>query len=113
MRGPRQVGKTTTALAVKELWGEGFYFNWDRLSDRTKILEGSEAIANAVSLTQLSEIPPLIIFDAIRKYEDWKNFLKGFYDAHPNPVKIIVTGSARLNVFKKGGDSLMGRYFYP
>ena len=110
--GPRQAGKTTTSLMVKEDWGAGYYFNWDQLADRTKILAGSEAIAREIGLDQLSEQVPLIIFDEIHKYPEWKNFLKGFYDSYPDQVKIIVTGSARLNVFKKGGDSLMGRYFY-
>lgn len=112
LMGPRQVGKTTTALVVKEEYGNAFYFNWDKLSDRMKILEGSDAIAQAIGLHELMEKPPLVIFDEIHKYPDWKNFLKGFYDTYPHQVKIIVTGSARLDVFKKGGDSLMGRYFY-
>jgi uncharacterized protein len=110
--GPRQAGKTTTSLAVKEQWGSGHYFNWDRLADRIKILAGSDTIANELSLDKLSEKPPIVIFDEIHKYPEWKNFLKGFYDSYSHQTKILVTGSSRLNVFKKGGDSLMGRYFY-
>jgi len=110
--GPRQVGKTTTSLAVKDLWGNGFYFNWDKKADRAKILEGSDAIANEIGLHQVLEKQPLVIFDEIHKYFDWKNFLKEFYDSYPNQAKILVTGSARLDVFKKGSDSLMGRYFH-
>ena len=52
------------------------------------------------------------MFDEIHKYGKWKNFLKGFFDLYEKKSKIIVTGSARLNIYKKGGDSLMGRYFY-
>src|SRR5258708_278097 len=107
--GPRQVGKTTTSLAVKNDWGRGYYFNWDQLADRKLIVEGSQAIAVQIELERLSEKPPLVIFDEIHKYNDWKNFLKGFYDAYPNQVKTLVTGSARLNIYKRGGDSLMGR----
>lgn len=110
--GPKQVGKTTTSKFVLEKWGNGFYFNWDKLTDRAKILEGNHKIAVEIGLDQLTEKKPLIIFDEIHKYPEWKNYLKGFYDSYSHQTKIIVTGSARLNIFKKGGDSLMGRYFY-
>jgi predicted AAA+ superfamily ATPase len=53
-----------------------------------------------------------IIFDEIHKYPHWKNFLKGFFDTHEKQgLNIVVTGSARLDVYRKGADSLMGRYF--
>lgn len=110
--GPRQVGKTTSALALKEAWDRGYYFNWDQLADRQLIVEGNQAIAAQIELQRLSNTPPLVIFDEIHKFPDWKNFLKGFYDSYPNQIKTLVTGSARLNVYKRGGDSLMGRYFY-
>jgi hypothetical protein len=41
----------------------------------------------------------------------WKNYLKGIYDTKPPGQKILVTGSARLEIFTKVGDSLAGRYF--
>jgi hypothetical protein len=53
---------------------------------------------------------PIIVFDEIHKYAKWKNFLKGFFDNYNEKIKIIVTGSARLDVYRAGGDSLMGRY---
>jgi predicted AAA+ superfamily ATPase len=53
----------------------------------------------------------LIIFDVLHKYPSWKNYIKGFHDQYKDHYNIIVTGSAHLNVFQKGGDSLMGRYF--
>jgi hypothetical protein len=54
----------------------------------------------------------IILFDEIHKYKDWKNYLKGQFDKHREDFKILVTGSARLDVYRRGGDSLMGRYFY-
>lgn len=110
--GPRQVGKTTTAQMIKEQSGNGFYYNWDNTADRAKILEGCDAIAADIGLHALTETLIIVIFDEIHKYKDWKNFLKGFYDSYSLQTKIIVTGSARLDVFRKGADSLMGRYFY-
>ena len=52
----------------------------------------------------------LLILDEIHKSKNWKQKLKSFYDTLGSEIDIIVTGSARLNVFKKGGDSMMGRY---
>lgn len=54
----------------------------------------------------------LLIFDEIHKYKQWKNFVKGVFDVHKEKYNFIVTGSSRLNIFRKGGDSLQGRYHY-
>lgn len=112
LMGPRQVGKTALSreLAAKGL--HYFYFNWDNPAEKVLLIEGPHAIAKQTGLDQLQEQVPIIIFDEIHKFGKWKNFLKGFFDAYEKKTKIIVTGSARLNIYKKGGDSLMGRYFY-
>ena len=110
--GPRQVGKTTASLESAAHWPKQFYFNWDNPTDKLLFIEGPSAIAKQVGLGELSEQIPILIFDEIHKFGKWKNFLKGFFDLYEKKAKIIVTGSARLNVYKKGGDSLMGRYFY-
>lgn len=52
-----------------------------------------------------------VVFDEIHKYSRWKQFLKGFYDLYDKQLRIVATGSARMDVYKKGGDSMMGRYF--
>jgi predicted AAA+ superfamily ATPase len=112
--GPRQVGKTTLSLHIKDsLSSDFFYLNWDNLDDREIILHGPKAIANLLNLDRPRKNPPLLVFDEIHKYHDWKNLLKGFFDtySHAGEVRIIVTGSARLDIFNFGGDSLMGRYF--
>ena len=54
---------------------------------------------------------PCLILDEIHKYKDWKNLIKGLYDQYKGKLMIIITGSAKLDVYSKGGDSLMGRYF--
>ena len=59
----------------------------------------------------LSTSKPLVVFDEIHKFKEWRVFLKGFYDNYPGKFRILVTGSAKLDVFSRGGDSLMGRYF--
>lgn len=114
LMGPRQVGKTTLCLHLKEMeTGDFFYLNWDNIDDREILLAGPKAIAAHLHLNKARAIPPTVVFDEIHKYPHWKLLLKGFFDtySHSGEVRIIVTGSARLDIFKFGGDSLMGRYF--
>ena len=94
--GPRQVGKTTLARSLPG--SARGYLNWDVAEDRERILRG--------------ELPPagLWIFDEIHKYRRWRNYLKGLYDARRRGQRILVTGSARLDLYRFGGDSLQGRY---
>lgn len=62
-------------------------------------------------LDRLSETAPVVLFDELHKYRRWKQLLKGFFDTYSDRVRIIVTGSSRMDVYRRGGDSLMGRYF--
>jgi len=112
LMGPRQVGKTTASLTAADQWPHHYYYNWDNTAERLLFIEGPGAIAKQAGLEELIGETPLLIFDEIHKFGKWKNFLKGFFDLYEKKTKIIVTGSARLNIYKKGGDSLMGRYFY-
>jgi predicted AAA+ superfamily ATPase len=111
MSGPRQVGKTTIAKELTELFPSSQYFNWDNQSHRELILAGPEAIANRLELDRLLADLPLCAFDELHKFQHWRDFLKGFFDQYENSVHTLVTGSASLETFKRGGDSLMGRYF--
>lgn len=111
LMGPRQVGKTTTCMQVGETYENSYYFTWDNEQDKANIIAGVERIAEITRLKDIQTNPPLLIFDEIHKYAHWKNFLKGLFDSYPKKMHILVTGSARLDVYKKGGDSLMGRYF--
>ncbi|MEW5816224.1 MAG: AAA family ATPase, partial [Spirochaetota bacterium] len=106
--GPRQVGKTTSSKAGA---GEARYFSWDRQSDRLLITHGQNTVADSLQLSDMMEKPQVVIFDELHKYSKWKSFLKGFFDVYGDKCKILLTGSARLSVYKRGGDSLMGRYF--
>lgn len=108
--GPRQVGKTTIAKALMKNSEHSSYRNWDIPEDREKIVANSfKPLLEDLILSPTTH--PLLILDEIHKYSDWKNYVKGLYDAYQEDMDILVTGSARLNIFKKGGDSLMGRYF--
>jgi len=100
--GPRQVGKTT--LAQNLMLSEGSnYFNWDEQAFK---VAWSKSPLAAISMR--GEGP--VVLDEIHKDRRWKGRVKGVYDVIGKNVPIIVTGSARMDVFRKGGDSLMGRY---
>lgn len=103
--GPRQVGKTTVCRGHSSL-----YLNWDNPDDRRLILSGPGPVGEAAGLDILRAKPPVVTFDELHKYPKWKAWLKGLFDTHGEHARIIVTGSSRLDVFKRGGDSLMGRY---
>lgn len=108
LAGPRQVGKTTLCRTLEP---EARYLDWDDTDDRRLILQGPRAVAAAIGLDKLAARRPLVVFDEIHKHRRWKTFLKGFFDGFADRARIAVTGSARLDVYRRGGDSLMGRYF--
>jgi predicted AAA+ superfamily ATPase len=100
--GPRQCGKTTLALSLlKPSSIYSSYLNWDTDEDRQAILQqkwlGKEK---------------LIVLDELHKFPRWKNWIKGQYDKYKNQHQFLVTGSARLDLYRRGGDSLLGRYHY-
>lgn len=111
LAGARQVGKTTLSKSIDQFGYDYKYLNWDDQADKQLILSGTSTVIESINLPKVREKLPVIIFDEIHKYHEWKNFLKGFYDKYNEKVKIIVTGSAKLDIYRKGSDSMMGRYF--
>ena len=100
--GPRQVGKTTVCRLLSD-----HYLNWDNSDDRRRILRGPAALAEALQLDRLWEKLPVAVLGELHKYGKWKALLKGFFDTYGDQVRLIVTGSSRLDVFRRGSDSLM------
>lgn len=106
--GPRQVGKTTLALSLlSQQAGTDVdedhpgYLSWDYPAHREALRRG--------------ELPPdqtLVVLDEVHKYARWRNLVKGLYDVEKSRRRFVVTGSARLDYYRKGGDSLAGRYRY-
>ena len=104
--GPRQVGKTTMVKKILKYFPykkgkSGLYFNWDFDEDKENIIK-----------RRWDEDHELLVFDELHKYHRWKNWIKGVYDKQNHLHQFLVTGSARLDVYRRGGDSLMGRYHY-
>ncbi|MBN2854580.1 ATP-binding protein [Patescibacteria group bacterium] len=98
--GPRQVGKTWLAKQIAKDYTKSVYLNYDRLEDR-----------EIIKKEQWSEDTDLLILDELHKMKAWKNYLKGVYDTKNENLKILVTGSARMETFRQSGDSLAGRFF--
>lgn len=96
--GPRQVGKTTLAKTI--ISDSLSYLNWDIPSHREKILKRELPLSKNWC------------FDEIHKYTLWRDYLKGIYDEFSEGHKILIAGSARLDMFRKTGDSLQGRYHH-
>jgi len=101
--GPRQAGKTTLSRKLLEERGEddSRYMNWDSGRDREMIMKEIFPAG-----------PGLLVLDEIHKYSNWRQVLKGLYDKRGHELNILVTGSARLDYYRRGGDSLQGRYHF-
>jgi len=108
--GPRQVGKTTLAQALlKKRKSKDLYRSWDDLQWRREFVSAPYAFLDAYRAKGPSE-RPLVVLDEIHKYPRWKAYVKGLWDTRGDRVDLLVTGSARLDVYQRGGDSLLGRY---
>ncbi len=99
--GPRQVGKTYLARQILSGAKHGTYLNWDNRKDRKEIRRA-----------QWPGGQPLVVLDEIHKWRQWKSWIKGEYDQHHERVRFLLTGSARLDIYRRGGDSLQGRYHH-
>lgn len=95
--GPRQCGKTTLA---RSLAADTAYYSWDVDTHRKEMRD-----------SHLDLHAKLWVLDEIHKWRQWRNWLKGLYDLHRDNHSILVTGSARLDAYHRGGDSLQGRFF--
>ncbi|MDP2912379.1 MAG: ATP-binding protein [Candidatus Omnitrophota bacterium] len=100
LTGPRQVGKTTLAKSLSTAWAGLEYLNWDSGKDRKVMLR-----------QEWNRKAQLLILDEFHKLKNWKSRIKGVYDTEGIPPRILITGSARLDLYRRGGDSLAGRYF--
>ncbi|MBW1903339.1 MAG: ATP-binding protein [Deltaproteobacteria bacterium] len=106
--GPRQAGKTTFTQLLAKGFSNSLYYNWDIVDEKRKLIETPFFYEE---VHRRDNSIPLIIFDELHKYSDWKNYLKSVYDRDKGNYKFIVSGSGRLDLYQKGGDSLAGRYF--
>jgi len=106
--GPRQAGKTTLAQIIADSFTNSLYFNWDIPEHRTRLFKNPNFFESVI---RKDASKPLIVFDEIHKFKDWKNYLKGIYDQFHGQYQFLVSGSGRLDIYQRGGDSLAGRYY--
>lgn len=100
LTGPRQVGKTWLAQEIAKGYKNSTYLNYDDVDHRDVILARAWLPKT-----------DLLVLDELHKLPNWKNYLKGTYDTKSPDLHILVTGSARLNIYRGVGDSLAGRYY--
>jgi predicted AAA+ superfamily ATPase len=111
LTGPRQVGKTTFARNWLGSAGcSDMYFNWDDPVVLAEYRRNPLFFKNIVEERYKGEPIP-VVFDEIHKQKNWRDILKGFYDSNREKIRLLVTGSSRLGMYRKSGDSLVGRYF--
>ncbi len=106
LSGPRQCGKTTLAKRLLAARRAGAYHNWDQVEFRRAWAKNPQLLVPEPH----GKTVPLLVLDEIHKARLWKRTLKGIYDTLESPIDILVTGSARLAVYRRGSDSLLGRY---
>jgi predicted AAA+ superfamily ATPase len=107
--GPRQAGKTTFAKDIASKEPVSLYFNYDIPANKARLLTNPTFFEE---VDRKKGDLPLIILDEIHKYVDWKNYLKGIYDGYADEFRFLVTGSGRLELSRKKGDALAGRYLH-
>lgn len=109
LSGPRQAGKTTFAEEIASNEPVSLMLNYDIPENKARIIEDPTFFQK---IDRKKGDKPLIVLDEIHKYSDWKNYLKGLYDGFSKEFRFLVTGSGRLDLSSKKGDSMAGRYLH-
>ena len=108
LSGPRQVGKTTF---IQDIVGTAYmnkaYFNWDIIDNRKTLIDDPYFFQ---SMDLKDKTRPLVVLDEIHKYRHWKDYLKGVYDKFHDGYVFAILGSGRLDISKRAGDAMTGRF---
>lgn len=109
LAGPRQVGKSMLARNWLQKKGcSSLYYNWDDITVRQAYRANSRFFESPAR--SLGSGEPWIVFDEIHKRNHWRDILKAVYDVFGAEFRFLITGSARPDLFRRSGDSLLGRY---
>ncbi len=102
--GPRQVGKTTLALAVAERLG-GHYMDLESEVDRAKLSDAEAYLA--------MHLDKLVILDEVHRTPNLFLVLRGLIDRarreHRGPGRYLLLGLASMDLLRQSSESLAGR----
>lgn len=105
--GPRQVGKTTLALAIAET-RPALYLDLEEPEDRNKLTEP------ALFLRAYED--RLVILDEIHRVPELFQSLRGLIDQGRRKGyrtgRFLILGSAAIDLLRQSGESLAGRIAY-
>lgn len=111
LAGPRCVGKTTLCRDIVKSRKSTLTLSWDNIADRELILSGVENLSSQIKAKSPANEKAIIVLDELSFYREWKNLLKGYYDSLSKHCRFIVISNEKVNIYRSGQDSLMGRYF--
>ena len=105
--GPRQVGKTTLALAVKKEF-DAVYLDLESERDRAKLAEAELYLER--------HLDRLVILDEVHRTPGLFPVLRGLIDRsrrkRAGKGRYLLLGSASLDLLRQSGESLAGRIRY-
>ncbi|XWN34818.1 MAG: ATP-binding protein [Roseivirga sp.] len=100
--GPRQCGKTTLALALKEQYDETHHFDLEDPTDLAKLADPKLA---------LEPLKGLIIIDEIQRRPELFPYLRVWVDRYPT-TRLLILGSASRELIQQSSETLAGRIRY-
>jgi uncharacterized protein len=109
--GPDSAGKTTLCREISSSREYVLSLNWSITADRELILSGPENILSKINMKSTESKLPIVVFDNLSHYPEWKNLLKGYYDALYDQCRLIIIANEKVGIYRSGQDSMMGRYF--
>ncbi|MFP5306062.1 MAG: ATP-binding protein [Gammaproteobacteria bacterium] len=105
--GPRQVGKTTLALAIAKT-RPSLYLDLESAADRAKLADP------VLFLRQYAD--RLVILDEIHRMPDLFEALRGLIDegrrSEKRSGRFLILGSAAIELLRQSGETLAGRIEY-
>ena len=112
MIGPRQVGKTTAALAIGRRWQGPVRVAAADLP----LPPGPDWIQNQWNLARRDALagPSLLILDEVQKVRGWSDVVKACWDedrAASRDIQVLLLGSSAMLLARGATESLAGRFF--
>ena len=112
--GPRQVGKTTIALALRDMAkGLAEYYSADDMGAYGTVWIDQIWESLRVRMDLERKTGAVLILDEVQKIPDWSAAVKKHWDRDTREkrmIKLVLLGSSRLLIMNGLSESLTGRY---